>query len=149
VQISDGIPKSKIKSHSLLFTPQQCINAVQKVSYNLRTPHHLCTLSHIHRKTSKVKCQLWNKSSTVADFTQPASQIHPTTINESQVLHLLIIPPLMYISVIKMLLHPTDQNCAAITGHLMIDEPITESNPLWQPTRFLHAALAGQTSLPS
>jgi hypothetical protein len=46
MQISDGIPKSKIKSHSLLFTPQQCINVIEKVSYNLRTPHHLCKLRH-------------------------------------------------------------------------------------------------------
>jgi hypothetical protein len=106
MQISDGIPKSKIKSHSLLFTPQQCINVIEKVSYNLRTPHHLCKLRHIHRKTAKVKCQLWNKSSMETDFTQPASQIHPTSINESQVLPLST--PLMYILVIKMLLYAAE-----------------------------------------
>jgi hypothetical protein len=102
------------------------------------TTSEVRTKSHIHRKTVKLRCQLWNKSSMEVDFTPPASQIHPTTINESQVLPLLSTPPLMYISVIKMLLHRTDQNCAVITGHL--------TNPIQNPTCcgnqhcFIHAA---------
>lgn len=94
----------------------------------------------IYTRQVKVKCQLFffpiNKAE--AHLSQvAAAQIHPTTINEESKSSLSSAPSLMYILVFKMLLHLTDQNCAAITANHFV----TECSLLATNSLFLNAAI--------